>query len=406
MGQLKAAHIDVVHESPEPADIVIINTCGFINDAKEESINTILNYVNAKKNGLAGKVYVMGCLVERYKKDLRDEIGEVDGFFGVDALPEILRKVGAGYHKELLGERVLTTPVHYAYLKISEGCDRKCSFCAIPIIRGRHVSKPVESVLEEATWLAGKGVKEIMLIAQDLTWYGLDLYKQRKLAYLLGKLSETRGIKWIRLHYMYPADFPLDMLDVMKEHANICNYMDIPFQHISNPILRSMRRGIDQPGTLKLLEKIRQKLPDAALRTTLITGYPGETKKDFTELKEFVRQQQFDRLGVFAYSPEEGTPAFDLKDDVPDAVKKQRMEEIMEIQQQISQEKNTRKIGKEFTVIIDGREGEYYRGRTEFDSPEVDNEVLVSSEQKLKPGEFYRVLIEDAEPFDLVGRVI
>jgi ribosomal protein S12 methylthiotransferase len=406
MGQLRTSGIDVVHESDDPSDIVVINTCGFINDAKEESIDTILRYAGAKKEGLVNKVYVMGCLSQRYKKDLEKELLEVDGFYGVDDLPAILNTFGVDYRRELVGERLLTTPQHYAYMKISEGCNRNCSFCAIPLIRGKHHSRPMEDILHEASLLVSRGVKEIMLIAQDLTYYGFDIYRKRNLAELLQKLAAIPGLEWIRLHYAYPADFPLELLDVMREHTNICNYLDIPLQHISEPLLRSMHRGISKERTYHLLDTFREEIPGIALRTTLIVGYPYETEAQFDELKNFVTDQQFDRLGVFTYSPEEKTAAYYLKDVIPEEVKQQRLEEIHNIQQEISYRKNQEKVGKEFKVILDRLEGEYYIGRTEYDSPEVDNEVLLPFTRRLNTGEFHQVKITKADFFDLYGEIV
>jgi ribosomal protein S12 methylthiotransferase len=405
MGQLKAGNIDVVHESDAPSDVVVVNTCGFINDAKEESIDTILRYANAKKDGLVGKVYVMGCLSQRYRKELEAELLEVDGFYGVNDLPRILKDLGVDYRKELVGERLLTTPGYYAYLKISEGCNKKCSFCAIPLIRGKHVSKPIEEIVHEAAHLAAAGVKEIILIAQDLTYYGMDIYRERKLAELLENLVEIPGLEWIRLHYAYPTDFPLEILDVMKKHPKICNYLDIPLQHISDILLRSMNRGITREKTQRLLSDIRAKVPGITLRTTLIVGYPYETEEHFAELKAFIREQRFDRLGVFTYSAEEKTSAFYLHDIVPEEVKQARMEELMGIQQEISYEKNLEKVGKVLKVLIDRQEGEFYVGRTESDSPEVDNEILVSSPRRLINGEFCDVMVDRADYFDLYGSV-
>lgn len=403
MGQLQAANIEVVHESDEPSDVVVVNTCGFINDAKEESIDTILRYAEAKKAGQVGKVYVMGCLSQRYRKELEAELLEVDGFYGVNDLPEILKDLGVDYRKELIGERLLTTPGHYAYLKISEGCNKKCSFCAIPLIRGKHVSRPMEDLIHEASHLAVRGVKEIILIAQDLTYYGYDLYRERKLASLLESFCEIDGLEWMRLHYAYPSDFPVEIADVMKNNPKICNYLDIPLQHISDPLLRSMNRGVTKAKTYRLLETLREKNPGIAIRTTLIVGYPYETDDHFEELKEFVKDQRFDRLGVFMYSPEEKTSAYYLHDAVPDEVKRARMEEIMEIQQEISMEKNQEKVGREFKVLIDRKEGDLYVGRSEFDSPEVDNEILIDSPEPLKTGNFYQVKIDRADYFDLYG---
>lgn len=406
MGQLKAARVDVVHESDEPSEVVVVNTCGFISDAKEESIDTILRYAQAKKDGLVGKVYVMGCLSQRYRKELEAELLEVDGFYGVNDLPVILKDLGVDYRKELIGERLLTTPGHYAYLKISEGCNKKCSFCAIPLIRGKHVSRPLEDLVHEATHLAARGVRELILIAQDLTYYGMDLYRERRLGPLLDALCEIPGIEWIRLHYAYPTDFPEDLLDVMRRQEKICKYIDIPLQHISDMMLRSMNRGITTEKTLKLLDRFREKVPGIAIRTTLITGYPYETEEHFEELKAFVQRQRFDRLGVFTYSPEDKTAAYYLHDVVPEAVKRSRMEEIMEIQQAISLEKNQEKVGTVLKVIIDRAEGEYMIGRSEFDSPEVDNEILISGAGSLKPGDFCRVRVEKADYFDLFGTVV
>ncbi|MDX9906007.1 MAG: 30S ribosomal protein S12 methylthiotransferase RimO [Bacteroidales bacterium] len=405
MGQLKAAKVDVAHESGLPADVVVINTCGFINDAKEESIDTILQYAEAKKAGKVRKVYVMGCLSQRYRKELEAEMLEVDGFFGVNDLPQILRELGVDYRKELVGERMLTTPSHFAYLKISEGCDKKCSFCVIPLIRGKHISRPLDELVKETALLAAKGVKEIILIAQDLTSYGIDLYGKRNLRSLLEQLSEVEGIEWIRLHYAYPANFPIEILDLIRDNPKICKYIDIPLQHISDPVLRSMKRGVTQAKTLHLLETIRTIIPQAAIRTTLIVGYPNETDADFEALKAFVKKQQFDRLGVFTYSPEENTSSYNIPDNIPEDVKKFRMEEIMEIQQEISLEKNSRKIGNIYKVLIDRIEGENFIGRTEFDSPEVDNEILIRSQQSLQIGKFYPVRIDRADFFDLYGSV-
>jgi ribosomal protein S12 methylthiotransferase len=406
MGQLRAGNIDVVHESDAPSDVVVVNTCGFINDAKEESIDTILRYAAAKKDGRVGKVYVMGCLSQRYKKELEAELLEVDGFYGVNDLPRILKDLGVDYRKELVGERLLTTPKHYAYVKISEGCNKKCSFCAIPLIRGKHVSRPMEEIVHEVEHLVGSGVKEIMLIAQDLTYYGMDLYKSRKMAELLDSLCEIEGLEWIRLHYAYPTDFPLEILDIIQHQPKICNYLDMPLQHINDLMLRSMNRGTTREKTLQLLDSIRAKVPGISLRTTLIVGYPYETDAIFDELKDFVRTQRFDRLGVFTYSPEEKTSAFYLHDTVPDDVKQSRLEEIMEIQQEISFDKNQEKVGKTLRVIIDRQEGDYYIGRSEFDSPEVDNEILVQSEIPLEPGSFRQVIIEKADYFDLYGKIV
>ncbi len=407
MGQLKFNNFNVVHESDKDADIVIINTCGFINDAKEESINTILQAVKDKSQGLIKKVFVMGCLSERYKSQLENEISDVDGFFGVSELPEIIKELGGNYKNELLGKRSLTTPSHYAYLKIAEGCDRNCSFCAIPMIRGKHISKPVKQIIKEANILAGKGVKELILIAQDLTYYGLDIYKERKLAFLLEELTKIESIEWIRLHYTYPSGFPDDVLDVMAKNEKICNYIDIPLQHINDNLLKSMKRNITGKQTKNLINKIRDKVPDAVIRTTLITGYPGETEKEFEELKKFIKDFRFERLGVFTYSHEEDTPAYKLPDDVPEQTKQDRADEIMMMQQDISREINSNKVGKTFKVIIDRVEGGYYIGRTQFDSPEVDNEVMIDSNNNYcKTGEFYNVRITAAEDYDLFGDIV
>ena len=406
MGQLKINNFDVVHESDEDADIVIINTCGFIDDAKEESINTILQAVKDKSQGFLKKVYVMGCLSERYKTNLENEISDVDGFFGVSELSEIIEELGGKYKNELIGERSLTTPSHYAYLKISEGCNRNCSFCAIPLIRGKHISKSVETIIKEANILAGKGVKELILIAQDLTYYGLDLYKERKLAFLLEELVKIKSIKWIRLHYTYPSGFPEDVIEVIAKYDKICNYIDIPLQHISDNLLKSMKRNITGQQTKNLINKIRAKIPDSAVRTTLISGYPGETENDFEDLKEFIKEFRFERLGVFTYSHEEDTSAFELIDDVPAQTKQDRADEIMMIQQDISREINSNKIGKIFKVVIDNVEGDYYIGRTQFDSPEVDNEVLINFDNLHKIGEFYKVIITSAEDYDLLAKFI
>ena len=406
MGQLKINNFDVVHESDEDADIVIINTCGFIDDAKEESINTILQAVKDKSQGFLKKVYVMGCLSERYKTNLENEISDVDGFFGVSELSEIIEELGGKYKNELIGERSLTTPSHYAYLKISEGCNRNCSFCAIPLIRGKHISKSVETIIKEANILAGKGVKELILIAQDLTYYGLDLYKERKLAFLLEELVKIKSIKWIRLHYTYPSGFPEDVIEVIAKYDKICNYIDIPLQHISDNLLKSMKRNITGQQTKNLINKIRAKIPDSAVRTTLISGYPGETENDFEDLKEFIKEFRFERLGVFTYSHEEDTAAFELIDDVPAQTKQDRADEIMMIQQDISREINSNKIGKIFKVVIDNVEGDYYIGRTQFDSPEVDNEVLINFDNLHKIGEFYKVIITAAEDYDLLAKFI
>ena len=405
MGQLKAGGKNVVHE--QEGNIVVINTCGFINNAKEESINTILEYVQQKEAGLIDKVFVMGCLSERYKPDLEKEIPDVDQYFGTSELPALLKVLGADYKHELIGERLTTTPKNYAYLKISEGCDRPCSFCAIPLMRGAHISTPIEALVTEAEKLAAKGVKELILIAQDITYYGLDLYKKRALADLLRALVKVEGIEWIRIHYAFPTGFPMDVIKVMKEEPKICNYLDIPLQHISDPILASMKRGTTQEKTTKLLKKFREAMPEMAIRTTLIVGYPGETQADFEALKSFVKEMRFDRLGCFTYSHEENTTAYELKDDVPEEVKLARANEIMEIQSQISWELNQEKIGKTFRCLIDRKEGNYFVGRTEYDSPDVDNEVLIDAKKHyVKTGDFVEVKIIDATDYDLYGEPI
>ncbi|HPF98406.1 MAG TPA: 30S ribosomal protein S12 methylthiotransferase RimO [Mangrovimonas sp.] len=405
MGQLKASGKEVVHE--DQGNIVVINTCGFINNAKEESVNTILEYVQQKEEGLVDKVFVTGCLSERYKPDLQKEIPNVDQYFGTTELPSLLKALGADYKHELIGERLTTTPKNYAYLKIAEGCDRPCSFCAIPIMRGKHKSTPIEDLVKEAEKLAANGVKELILIAQDLTYYGLDLYKKRNLAELLEALVKVDGIEWIRLHYAFPTGFPMDVLEVMNREPKICNYIDIPLQHISDAILKSMRRGTNKEKTTKLLKEFREYVPGMTIRTTLIVGYPGETEAHFQELKQWVKEMRFERLGCFTYSHEENTHAFTLEDDVPEEVKQQRANEIMELQSQISWELNQEKIGHTFKVVIDRKEGGYFVGRTEFDSPDVDNEVLINAETTyLKTGEFATVKITDASDFDLYGEIV
>ena len=404
MGQLEANGKKVSHEGD--GNIVVINTCGFINNAKEESVNTILDFVQRKKSGDIDKVFVTGCLSERYKPDLIKEIPNVDEYFGTTELPQLLKALGADYKHELIGDRLTTTPKNYAYLKISEGCDRPCSFCAIPLMRGKHLSKPIEDLVIEAKKLASKGVVELILIAQDLTYYGLDLYKKRKLAELLRALVTVEGIEWIRLHYAFPTGFPIDVLEVMKKEPKICNYLDIPLQHISDKILKSMRRGTTQEKTTKLIHKFRNIIPEISIRTTLIVGYPGETEDDFNILKQWVKDMRFERLGCFTYSHEENTYAYNLKDDVPDDIKQARANEIMEIQSQISWELNQTKIGRAYKVVIDRKEGKYFVGRTEFDSPDVDNEVLIdASKVYLKIGEFSNVIITDASDFDLYAKV-
>lgn len=405
MAQLKANKFDVEHESMnDDAEIVIINTCGFIDNAKQESIDTILRYAEAKADGLVDKVYVTGCLSERYKDDLEKEIPEVDAFFGTRDLPRLLKTLKADYKHELVGERLLTTPTHYAYFKIAEGCDRPCSFCAIPLMRGKHVSTPIEDLVKSAKSLAAQGVKEILLIAQDLTYYGLDIYKKRNLAELIDQLAAVEGIEWIRLHYAFPAGFPMDVLDAMVQHPKVCNYLDMPLQHGSTKILQSMRRGITREKTEVLVQTIREKVPGIAIRTTLIAGYPGETEADFEEMRDFVERMRFDRLGIFTYSHEENTHAHTLEDDVPEEVKRQRADEIMETQSGISYELNQEKIGKTFRVLFDRVEGDYFIGRTEFDSPEVDNEVLVKkADGFVRLGDFAQVTITSADHYDLYG---
>ncbi|OMP31117.1 30S ribosomal protein S12 methylthiotransferase RimO [Mangrovimonas sp. DI 80] len=405
MGQLKASGKDVVHE--EEGNIVVINTCGFINNAKEESVNTILEFMQKKEAGDVDKVFVTGCLSERYKPDLEKEIPNVDQYFGTTELPGLLKALGADYRHELIGERLTTTPKNYAYLKIAEGCDRPCSFCAIPLMRGKHKSTPIEELVIEAEKLAANGVKELILIAQDLTYYGLDLYKKRNLAELLEALVKIEGIEWIRLHYAFPTGFPMDVLDVMNREPKVCNYLDIPLQHISDSILKSMRRGTTKAKTTKLIEEFRKAVPNMTIRTTLIVGYPGETEEDFQTLKEWVQEMRFERLGCFTYSHEENTHAYNLEDDVPEDVKQERANEIMEIQSQISWELNQEKIGQEFKVVIDRKEGNYFVGRTEFDSPDVDNEVLIDATSTyLKTGEFVTVKVIEAEDFDLYAEVV
>lgn len=408
MGQFRAADFPVVHqEELQPGDVVIVNTCGFIYDAKEESINTILEYARERKTGHLSGLYVMGCLSQRYKKDLQENIPEVDGFFGVNRHKQLTELFGVDHKKELIGERMLTTPSHYAYLKISEGCNHRCSFCAIPLIRGNHQSIPWQDLVKQAHQLADKGVKEVILIAQDLTYYGMDIYKKRALADLLTKLSGIDRFRWIRLHYSYPAHFPMDVLDVMRDHSDICNYLDIPLQHISDKLLQSMRRGISEYETEKLIHQIREKVPDIALRTTFMVGYPGETQQDFNKLKDFVKRSRFERMGVFAYSHEENTKAYEMVETMAEQEKQERVEELMEIQQDISAKKNREKIGTTLPVIIDRCEGDYFVGRSEFDSPEVDNEILIrGKEHDQLNGTFGKVKIIDASDFDLYGELI
>lgn len=409
MGQLRANDFRVTHEAGRNRkdDIVVINTCGFIDNAKQESIDTILQYNQLKQEGKIGKLFVTGCLSERYKPELQKEIPDVDEYFGSNEMVRLLKTLGADYKHELVGERLLTTPAHFAFFKISEGCDRPCSFCAIPLMRGGHVSKPVEELVAEAGKLAARGTKELILIAQDSTYYGIDLYGKRRLADLLRRLSDVNGIEWIRLQYAFPAGFPLDILEVIRERENICNYLDMPLQHISDKLLRSMRRGTTKEKTLRLIDAIREKVPGIALRTTLITGYPGEARQEHEELMQFVEQVRFDRLGVFTYSHEEKTHAHHLEDDVPQEIKEARLEEIMSLQQNISCELNQRKVGRELKVLIDKKEGDYFVGRTEADSPEVDNEVLIDATgQYLPVGDFCLAKITSAEDFDLYGKVL
>ena len=408
MGQLKGNGFDVEHESQsEDSSIVIINTCGFIDNAKQESVDTILQFAEAKKNGWVEKVYVTGCLSERYKDDLEKEIPEVDSFFGTRDLPRLLKTLKADYKHELIGERLLTTPAHFAYFKIAEGCDRPCAFCAIPLMRGKHRSTPMDTLVDNAAKLASNGTKELILIAQDLTYYGLDIYKKRNLSELVDRLSDIEGIDWIRLHYAYPSGFPMDVLDVMNNRSNVCNYLDMPLQHASDNMLKAMRRGITKQKSTDLIDAIRQKVPDIALRTTLISGFPGETEGDFEDMYHWVEQMQFDRLGIFPYSHEEDTHAYSMEDDVPAEVKHERAEAIMELQSGISYELNQKRVGETYKVLFDRKEGEHFIGRTEYDSPEVDNEVIVSAkDQYVRLGDFANVKIDKADHYDLYGTVI
>ncbi len=402
-----ANDIDVVHENKKPDhNIVVVNTCGFIDKAKEESINTILDQLELKRRGELDKVYVTGCLSERYRSDLALEMPDVDAWFGTLELPLILKQFDADYKTELLGERMLSTPKHYAYLKISEGCNRTCSFCAIPLMRGQHISKPIEELVKEAEGLVAKGVKEVMLIAQELTYYGLDIYKKRELPKLLHALADVKGLEWIRLHYAYPSKFPLEILDAMRERDNICKYLDMPLQHASNNMLKAMKRNITREEMTELIHAIREKVPGICLRTTLIAGFPGETEEDVEELKEFLLEHRFDRVGIFSYSHEENTSAYELADIIPSEEKERRAQEIMEVQQEISYEKNREKIGKTFKVLIDKKEAGRYLGRTEFDSVEVDNEVVIHSSKKLAIGEFVNVKITKAYDYDIEGEVV
>ncbi len=405
--QLKANGFEVEHEAKQDdSEIVIINTCGFIDNAKEESIDTILQYAEAKKNGLVDKLYVTGCLSERYKENLAEEIKEVDAFFGTRELPKLLKTLKADYKHELIGERIITTPSHYAFLKISEGCDRKCAFCAIPLMRGNHVSTAIEDLVVQAKNLAKKGVKELILIAQELTFYGLDIYGERKLPQLLQALSKVEGIEWIRLHYAYPTGFPMEIIEEMKNNPKVCNYLDIPLQHASNNMLKAMKRGATREKTTQLINEVRQLIPNITIRTTFIVGFPGETREDVEELKEWIAAMQFDRLGVFTYSHEEDTTAYALKDDIPEEEKQARAQEIMDFQQGISLSLNQQKIGKTFKVLFDRVEGDYFVGRTEYDSPEVDNEVLVKKDTNfVRIGDFANIKITDADDFDLYGVV-
>ncbi len=402
MGQLKANDKNVVHE--EEGNIVVVNTCGFIDNAKEESVNTILEQIQKKQSGDIDQLFVTGCLSERYKPDLEKEMPQVDAYFGTTDLPQLLKALGANYKHELLGERQTTTPKNYAYFKVSEGCDRPCSFCAIPLMRGKHRSTPIEELVQRAEKLAQNGVKELLLIAQDLTYYGLDLYKKRRLADLLRALAKVSGIQWIRMHYTFPAGFPMEVIEVMKNEPKICNYLDIPLQHISDPILKSMRRGTTQKKTTDLIENIRKILPEIGLRTTLIVGYPGETDADFKTLKQWVKAVRFERLGCFTYSHEENTHAHQLEDNVPQEIKQERANEIMKIQSEISWEQNQKKVGKIYQCVIDRKQGDYFVGRTEIDSPDVDNEVLIDAKKYyLKLGDFTDVEITDSTDFDLYG---
>ncbi|TXB65244.1 30S ribosomal protein S12 methylthiotransferase RimO [Vicingus serpentipes] len=408
MTQLKANGYEVEHEAQQDdSEIVIINTCGFIDNAKEESINTILRYAEAKKDGQVDKLYVTGCLSERYKEGLEDEIKEVDAFFGTRELPKLLKTLKADYKHELVGERIITTPSHYAFLKISEGCDRKCAFCAIPLMRGKHISTPIEELVLQAKNLAKQGVKELILIAQELTFYGLDIYGERRLPLLLQELSKVEGVEWIRLHYAYPTGFPMEIIEEMKVNPKVCNYLDIPLQHASNNMLKAMKRGATREKTTKLINDIRVLIPEIAIRTTFIVGFPGETREDIEEMKEWIAEMQFERLGVFTYSHEEDTTAYDLIDDVSEKDKQDRAQEVMDFQQGISLSLNEQKIGKTFKVLFDRVEGDYFVGRTEYDSPEVDNEVLVSTKDNfVRIGDFANVTITGASDFDLYGEVV
>ncbi len=408
MGQLRANNFTVAHDSDnDDSEVVIINTCGFIDNAKQESINTILEYSDHKRAGRIDKLIVTGCLSQRYRDELKDEMKEVDSWFGTSEMPRLLKTLKADYKHELVGERLLTTPSHYAYVKISEGCNRTCSFCAIPLMRGKHISKPMEEIEAEIKKLVRQGVKEFLLIAQELTYYGLDLYKERKLPELLHRIADIDGVEWIRLHYAYPNKFPVEILDVVRERSNICNYLDIPFQHISDPVLKAMKRQTDKAEITALINTIRERVPGIALRTTMLVGFPGERKEHFDELVEFVKEVKFDRLGVFTYSHEEGTSGYDLKDDVTVATKKKRAQQLMDVQQEISRAKNEGQIGRTLRVLFDRKEGEYFIGRTEHDSPEIDNEVLVrATDTYLRVGDFANIKITGAEEFDLYGEKV
>jgi ribosomal protein S12 methylthiotransferase len=406
MAQLRANDFSVGHEKKDDSNIIIINTCGFIERAKEESIQTILEYADLKREGEIEKLFVTGCLSQRYKDELEEEIPEVDAYFGTMELPSLLYKLGAEYRHELIGERKLITPPHYAYLKISEGCNRTCAFCAIPLMRGKHISKTIEEIIAEAKNLVRNGVKEIILIAQELTYYGLDIYKERKLSELLRRLSDVDGVEWIRLHYAYPSKFPIEILDVIRDRKNICNYLDMPLQHVSDPVLQRMKRQISKKEILNLIRTIKNKIPDITLRTTMLVGFPGETEDDFEELKEFVQDTKFDRLGVFTYSNEEGTSGAELNDDVSQELKEERMAELMDVQQGISYELNKQKIGRDYKILIDRKEGNYFVGRTEGDSPEVDNEVLIDAKKfYCRVGDFVTAKITGTEEFDLYAEV-
>ncbi len=405
-GQLKASEISVAHEYGEDTDVVVVNTCGFIDKAKEESVETILDQIQRKKEGRIQKLYVSGCLSERYKEDLQSEMPEVDAFYGTTEMPAILSALGADYRKDLIGERVLATPKHYAYMKISEGCNRTCAFCAIPLMRGGHVSRPIEELVAEAKKRADQGVKEIMLIAQELTYYGLDIYKKRKLPELLNALAEVDGIEWIRLHYAYPTKFPLEILDVIRENPKVCNYLDMPLQHVSDKLLKSMKRQISKAEMLELLEETRRRVPGIAIRSSFILGFPGETEEDVQELEDFLEEQRFERVGVFTYSHEENTAAYALEDDVPEEEKEARAQRIISFQQDISLENNENKIGEKMRVLVDRKEAGRYIARSEYDSVEVDNEVIIHTDEELQIGEFYEVLIEAAYDYDLEASLV